>query len=173
MILGFVQKKFVDNDTEASVFEPVLALAMDYVNATTGMHLSFNHPFTAHKTIEPCSQWVNVDGNLSVLQNNNTIVCISDDESDEFDEPNHLVDINRNGCIAIRFVSNKIHLSDCSNDLAIQIFTSIAYFKTFLGTNFRSNSDVHFETVKCPLCCQNVDIEALNVHFNDCDLFRN
>lgn len=170
MILAFVHKEFADNDKDADSFEAVLAKAMDDVNATTGMQITFNHPFTAHKTIEPCSQWVNVDGSVAVLENNNTIVCISDDEFDELDEPNHLVDIRRNDCTKIRFISNKIHLSDRSNDLLYQIRVKIMCFMCFIGTNFPLNSN---QAAKCPLCCQNVDVKALNVHFNDCVVLRN
>ena len=172
MILAYLTKHFDEKLSEKKFLQPVLEQAMNYVNATSGMQLSFNYPFTAHKTIEPCSQWVDLDGGISILENNNIIVCISDDETDETDGPNQLVDIRENGCTAIRFVSNKIHLSDCSI-FSIQVTAHLIFFKCFSGTNFEIilNDDNNNVYAKCPLCCRIVDRKNLNGHFNDCNLF--
>lgn len=179
MIYAYVNKFFDNNNNNNSDaddggsrnFELVLKEAMGYVNTSSGMQLSLNHSFSAHKTIEANSQWIDVDGALSVLQNNNIIVYVSDNESDDesgdSDESNQLVDLRRNNCTAVQFVSKKIHLSDWSNDLCMfQLF----YIICFRGTNFKIIPDEEVPA-KCPLCCQMVERKTLNVHFNDCDLF--
>lgn len=175
MIFAYVKKYLDDIDRHSDQFQSVLKHAMDYVNATSGMELFFNYSFTAHNTIEAFSQWIDIDdGGLSVLDNNNTIICISDDESDEsdeFDEPNQLVDVRRNDCTEIRMVSNKINLSDSSNCLSIQCYAPITFYLCFRDTNFRSISNVYYDSTECPLCCKLIDRKALNFHFMDCDLF--
>lgn len=172
MIYVWVQEHYDRKSPNHShaVFQLVLQQAMDYANTASGMHLSFNHPFSVHKTIEANSLWIDVDGDgLSVLQNNNTIICVSDDESDDLDEPNQLVDIRRNGCTTIEFVSKKHYLLN-SNDWSMAMH-KLVFVMCFNGTHFLSiPSDK--DSAKCPLCCQMVEPKALNLHFKDCDLFR-
>lgn len=172
MIYAYVQERYdrVSIDHCRAVFQLVVQKAIHYANATSGMDLSYNHPFTTHKTIESNSLWIDVDGDgLSILQNNNTIICISDDESDDLDEPNQLVDIRRNGCTTIEFVSSKHYLLD-SNGWSMAMHKLI-FVKCFDGTNFLSLLSDE-DSAKCPLCCQKIDPKALNIHFKDCDLFR-
>lgn len=169
MIFAYVKKYFDGENRDRNHFQLVLQRAMDYVNETSGLQLSFNYSFTAHKIIDSYSQWID-DDDVSVLQNNNTIICISDDESDDLDEPNELVDIRRNGCTKIHFVSHKMQLTDYSNRLFIQSASLMIFSSCFLNTNFRPTSNVK-GSAKCPLCCKIVDRKDLNFHFNDCDLF--
>lgn len=174
MIFAYMKNNFDDNgdDNDPIYFQMILKDAMDYANSASGMHLSLNYPFSAHKTIEASSQWIDVDGDgLSVLQNNNTIVYISDDESDGLDEPNKLVDIRRNDCTEIHFVSYKFDSNNHSNSLRMYLFTKLTFVEYFRGTNFEPISNDK-DSVKCPLCCRIVQPKALNLHFNDCDLFR-
>lgn len=170
MMFAYAKKYFKGNGEDSNLFQLVLKQAMDHVNATSGMELSFNYSFTAHNTIESYSKWIDVDdGAVSLLQNSNTIICISDDESDVIDDPNQLVDIRRNNCTDIQFVSNKMQLSDLSNLL---FFQTIVFFSCFGDTNIFSISISNDkDSAKCPLCCKIVDRKALNFHFNDCDLF--
>lgn len=152
------------------VLRLVLQEAMDNANTSSGLQLLLNHPFITHKTVEAKSHWIDVDGDgLSMLQNDETIIWISDDESDDPDEPNRLVDIRRNNCGTVQFVSHKIHVHD-SNDWSTVMHKLVSRI-VFDGTNFTSIS-YDKGSAKCPLCCQTVEPEALNFHFNNCVVFR-
>lgn len=174
MTLAHIKNQIFNHGAGTNMIEHVLKLAMDYVNKSSGMQLSFNYPFTAHKTIEPCNQWIDVDDVL-VFENKNITICVSDDECDELDDPNHLVDIHQNECTEIRFVSNeKLHLASDSviSGFPVEKIAPFIFYSWFPGTKILSNEVNEKDSVKCPLCTTIVDPKTLNAHFNCCDRFH-
>lgn len=65
-------------DDKDKYIQVIMAEAMDFVNKTAGLNLTFNYPIRAHETTESYIKEIDVGGGTIMEQLNDTIICISD-----------------------------------------------------------------------------------------------
>lgn len=162
----------------------LLERAINFLNITAGTNLSFNYTFYAHQMVDSFSEWVHVDNDDVYLNNlNDTIVCISDDDSSDED---NFEEISKNGYYtSMKPITNRINIQDIVEgewDVHITgagiiccccIDYDNLYKKHFNGTKFTVASPLEKSSAKCPVCCQTIDRCGLDNHFNnDCAGFH-
>lgn len=169
----------IEVDDKAKQIQAMFKRAMNFMNKTSGLHLSFNYPLRAHNIIESFNKWIEIDDGVTVNQLNDTVICISDDDSD-------CDDVDEDGGDNFRLISQKITLQaidEYSHPLQEPAMLSVicccctdydtVFKKYFEGTKFgliTSNDDA---PIKCPTCCQTLEGNNLNAHLNECATFRN
>lgn len=166
----------IEVDDKAKYTQAMFKRAMNFMNNTSGLHLSFNYPLRAHNTIESFNKWIEIDDGVTVNQLNDTVVCISDDDSD-------CDDVDEDGGDNFRIISQKITLQaidEYSYPLHTQLpficccctDYDIIFTKYFEGTKFGLVTSNDVASIECPACCQTVERNNLNAHLNDCATFR-
>lgn len=179
MLLVYINSKLSDakskeSDVErANQVQMLLQKAMDYLNQKTGMSLSFNYPLRAHQTVDSYSEWIDVEDDVNFHKFNDTIVCISDDDTD--DEEERFEEIRKKGYASVEQICAKIDIRDIS-DTSFHTIVGIAcicctnyndlFKKLFAGTNFHliSGETPLKPAQRCPVCLQTVENGKLNDH---------
>lgn len=165
-----------DSDDEKSKhFQVMLKYAMDSINESAAINLSFNYTHRAHLTTDSFDEWVDVDDEINVHKCNDTVICISDDDEKEDDD---FQEIRKMGYVSIKSVTDKINVRDipehdsaCSTNPMVICCCCTNYkelkMKIFAGTNIYL-----FIAQKCSICSQTIENRKLIEHFcNACNIF--
>lgn len=164
--------KITEEDEKAEYLQALMDFAMNYVNKTAGLNLTFNYTLRAHKTIKSSTNWIDVDDEVVVNQLNDTIICISDSDDDSDFE-----DIRENLSFEDqKIVSKTITLMDLGHstiDCCCCHNYSADFKKYFAETNFRIILSGETASIACPCCKKIVEENGLNNHLNTCIAFRN
>lgn len=151
----------------------LMKFAMNYVNKTCGLHLIFNYPLYAHKTIESKNTWVNVDDDIIENQLNDSVICISDDESDSYEDVRSNAEFKH-----CKIISQTIELQNIEHSTDNQwtcccCINYSAYFKLcFENTEFRIILDNETASVSCPCCYKSIGKTPISDHLNNCIAFK-
>lgn len=170
--------KSLDDDERAKCLQAMLKRAMEFLNSTAGTTLSFNYSVRAHRTTQKFDEWIGVDTDIAHHQFNDSVICISDSDSDDEDD---LESIRKTGC---ELITQKLRIEPIAdrewsvNCLEMSIcLCCIDYDKLFAehfaGTKFNLDLLKTISLPMCPLCCLSIERDSLNVHFDKaCSIFR-
>lgn len=168
-ITNQVAKDTHDDDDKNKHTQVLLKRAMDFVNKTFGLSLTFNYPVRTYQTTESYTEHVDMGDGIIIDQLNNTVICISDSD-DEFD------DIRENDRNNINVISKKINVQniDCQDGVTCCCCTdyNALFTKYFESTKICLCSDaVQCNKIKCLACSHTVERKALNNHLKKCTKF--
>lgn len=188
MVTVYIESKLSDpnfsDDEKAKNFQLLLKRAMAFVNQAFGTSLSFNYSSRAHQTIDSFDEWIDVDDEINFHKFNDTIVCISDDETE--DEDDYLEEIRKLGYASVTPITDKINVRDLPdrswNLLPTERITCCCctdynnlFKKCFTGTNIGlvTKETPNISPQKCPICCKTIEKDKLNGHLtNSCNVFH-
>lgn len=149
--------------------QALLKRAMMFLNTTAGTKITFNFPLHAHRTTESFTQWIDIDDDVNFNKFNETVVCLSDDDSDDED----LSKISARFGKEFSPVSPKLNVQDISE--ASPHVTCCCcpnydseFQKCFTGTHFQLISNNEQINPKCPICCDALKNISLNDHVMNC-----
>lgn len=74
-----------DNEKKTKATQALLKRAMEFVNKSAGLDLTFNYPFQPYKTIKSGNKWIDVDDDVIVNQLNSTAIDLTDLTDDDSD----------------------------------------------------------------------------------------
>lgn len=161
----------VDVDDKDKHAQTLLKRAIEFVNKTAGLNLTFNYPMRAHQTINSYTDHVDLGDGMIMDQLNDTVICISDSD-DELD------DVRANDGQHVNVISNRIDVQDIDHQMHTSSFDcccctdyNTLFKKYFECTKFRLCSDIQCATIACLVCSQMVERDALNAHLGKCTKF--
>lgn len=163
-------QSFDDND-KAKALQAMLKRAMDFLNHVYGTTLSFNYSSHAHRTTQKFDEWIGVDADIDHHQFNDSIICISDSDSDDEDDLKLVRDIGYEPItnkLQLQPVADRqwtINRSEKSICLCCTDYDKL-FTEYFAGTNFKLNDISDCNSTKCPLCYMAIERDSLNVHFD-------
>lgn len=144
MIYAYIVNKttgVVNNDNKEKLLQALLRRAMNFVNSTGLLNLFYNYPLRIHQTTDSNAEWIDIGDGDAIHKFNDSIICISDDESDA-DESNNISGDNNNNS---KIISQRIHLQDIEHEPYVGCCCCTDFdtvFKQyFVGTNFRLCSE--------------------------------
>lgn len=175
----YLLSKLPKTNEREEYLQALLKRAMDFINTVHGTNLSFNYPYLAHQTTESFTECIDLNDSLNVYNQNNTIICLSD-ESDDDDDDVMIVEENNNINISVQpLLTVKIKVQDLQDESGSFCVDcccanyNAAFSKCFTGTRINLPPKEQPSTAKCPVCCDVVERGNLVAHCNSgCSAFR-
>lgn len=171
-ITNQLAKDVHSDDDKSKHAQALLKRAMDFVNKTADLNLTFNYPVRAHQTTDSYTEHVDLGDGIVMDQLNNTVICISDsdDEFDDICDKDHSISVN---VISKKIVVQNVdHQTDAVISCCCCTDYNSVFKKYFEGTKIRLCSDVvQCDSVKCLACSQMVERNTLNNHLMKCTKF--